>query len=154
MPSQRTRTELGTSGRGAYDRFQSPSETIVLAPGNVNVAAARRFVTGWFARAAALDPASDHVADLALVTSELVTNAFEHGDRRAVEICVSFDGATATLAVASHGPGHLAPSSDWVVAGVDSASGRGLGIVKSLVDGIHVDRHDDRLTVAVTRRLG
>ena len=152
-PQQRTRTEMRPSERGAHDRFMPPSETITLAPRNANVAAARRFVTGWFACGAALDPASDDLADLALITSELVTNAFEHGDDRPVEICVSFDGAAARLSVTSHGPEHLAPSADWAVAGVDAASGRGLGIVKSLVDDVAIDRDDDRLTVAITHRL-
>jgi anti-sigma regulatory factor (Ser/Thr protein kinase) len=152
-PPQRTRTEMRPSEPDTHDRFALPSETIMLAPRNVNVATARRFATRWFARAAALDPASDELYDLGLMTSELVTNAFEHGDDQAVEIRVSFDGVAAMVSVASHGPEQLAPASDWAVAGVDAASGRGLGIVRSLADDIHIDRSDGRLTIGVTRRL-
>jgi serine/threonine-protein kinase RsbW len=152
-PPQRTRTEMGPSAPDTHSRFALPSETIMLTPRNVNVVTARRFVTGWFARAAALDPASDELDDLALITSELVTNAFEHGDDQAVEVRVSFDGAAAMVSVASHGPERLAPASDWTVAGADAASGRGLGIVRSLADDVHIGRSDGRLTVGVTRRL-
>ena len=153
-PSQRTRDQMRPGRWGAAGEFRSPREVMSLAPSNANVAVARRFVARWFAGTAGLDPASDAIADLALVASELVTNAFEHGGEEPIDVEVSFDGATCTIAVSSDGVDGLAPSSEWAVAGTHSVTGRGLGIVKSLVDSIDVRRDGGRLTVSVTRRVG
>jgi anti-sigma regulatory factor (Ser/Thr protein kinase) len=155
-PAPRTRAAMSPPDRPddrMADRSPGPlAESVFLMPRSANVAAARRFVTDWFCRAAGLDPAGDVCADLALITSELVTNAFEHGDDEPVEVRVVFEGSMCVLSVTSHGDAALAPSGEWRIAGARSATGRGLGIVKSLVDSIDVRRDGDRLTVTVARR--
>jgi anti-sigma regulatory factor (Ser/Thr protein kinase) len=159
-PALRTRHEMrdrpddrtDRDDRSGRDVSRPPTELLRLAPESANVAVARRFVAGWFARTAGIDPAGDLCADLMLVTSELVTNAVEYGDSHLVDVSVSVDGAMCILSVTSHSARHLAPSEDWQMSGAGSATGRGLGIVRALVDSIDVRADGDRVTVIVSRR--
>lgn len=129
-------------------------EILSLATDTINVPIARRFARDV---AGASGIAGSVLADLELVTSELVTNAIEHalGDR--VEIRVRVEAprhATARtsveISVTSIGnAGGVPPAELWRVAGPDSVAGRGLGIVRALADRIEVHHHDDRVTVVV-----
>jgi anti-sigma regulatory factor (Ser/Thr protein kinase) len=130
------------------------NDVVRLAPVSSNVAVARRFVAESFARAAGLDPTSELCADLALVASELVTNAVEHGDRRLVEVSVALDGAVCVLAVTSHGAGRMPPTDDWRITEASSLTGRGLGVVRALVDSVELLAEGDRTTVVVRRHTG
>jgi anti-sigma regulatory factor (Ser/Thr protein kinase) len=73
--------------------------------------------------------------DIRLVVSELVSNAIQHGDG-AVEIEVDLSDER-WLGVAVTGgdglPEVLADPSTWTIAPAELPAGRGLGIVRSLV---------------------
>ena len=80
------------------------------------------------------------ISDYALVVSELVTNIIEHGDGGNVLIALDVAdpdwwemevvGGSATS------PSTLLHPDSWTVATADKASGRGLGIVRYLMDDI------------------
>ena len=115
-----------------------------------NVSAARRFVRkeleGRVPEAA--------VSDLMLATSELVTNAFEHGSPQPVRLTVRSDGETASITVVSGGDASRVPEVEsWTPARADRISGRGLGIVREIADDIEVTRFEDGLAITVRRRF-
>jgi anti-sigma regulatory factor (Ser/Thr protein kinase) len=114
-----------------------------------NVGAARRFV-----RAALQDVVpNDVVADLALATSELVTNAFEHGPS-AVVVTTRIDAEQASVSVRSSATDGLSRDvASWKTAPPERLSGRGLGIVSSVADDVEVQRIDDEVEVTVRRRF-
>jgi len=99
--------------------------------------AARQFVAATLRRH---DAPPKVITDFALVVSELVTNIIEHGDGSSMIISldvvdpdwweVEVVGGAATL------PTTLLQPDTWTVAGADEASGRGLGIVRHLMDDI------------------
>ena len=113
-----------------------------------NVSVARRFVSDTLD---GLVP-SAVVADLLLATSELVTNAFEHGQKRRVMVTARTTARGASVSVRSAGASGLdvdvgtwAPPPEW------AATGRGLGIIRAVSDHIDIVRHDDTLEVTIHR---
>jgi anti-sigma regulatory factor (Ser/Thr protein kinase) len=91
------------------------------------------------------------VADFALVVSELTTNIIEHGDGSSLIIFVDVsDPASWELEVV--GGQCLAESrvlrpETWAVAGADDPSGRGLGIVRHLMDEVSAESQDDQVSI-------
>lgn len=120
-----------------------------LAADLANVSAARRFVRQ---RLEGRVPA-DVSADLQLATSELVTNAIEHGATGPVVVLIAPSATRTSITVVSHG--QAADVSDdpdaWHVAEPEQIFGRGLGIVRELADDVTVAKSTDGLTVTVSR---
>lgn len=121
-----------------------------LDPGTMsNVSVARSFVRR------ALEPIvpGDVVADLQLVTSELVTNAFEHGAPQPVLVAVKATERQASVTIRSHlrRGRQVADVGEWSIAEPDRMAGRGLGIVRAVADGLEVDNDGDELTITVHR---
>jgi anti-sigma regulatory factor (Ser/Thr protein kinase) len=115
-----------------------------------NVSAARRFVRSELEGRA---PA-DAVTDLMLATSELVTNAFEHGAPQPVRLTVRSNREEASITVVSAGEGSRVPDVDeWTTAQADRISGRGLGIVREIADDIKVERSGGSVAITVHRRF-
>jgi anti-sigma regulatory factor (Ser/Thr protein kinase) len=94
------------------------------------------------------------VADLELVVAELVTNAVEHGTGSGVVVELDIDPSVVTVSVTSGGGADLGGPSDWVMPPVGSTSGRGLALVRALVDDVEWSMTDGRTTVRVVRRYG
>lgn len=96
------------------------------------------------------------IADCVLVVSELVSNVLEHGNGS--EFAVALDVtdpqwwevevSSATIDIS---PWMLDPDT-WIVAAARQISGRGLGIVRKLMDEVITDVTDGRLTVRCRRR--
>jgi anti-sigma regulatory factor (Ser/Thr protein kinase) len=123
--------------------------TVELEAHMSNVGIARRFVRSELEGRA---PESA-VSDLTLITSELVTNAFEHGSGRVV-LTVRCQDGTASVTVTSGGqPAKLPTIETWATARADRVSGRGLGIVRQIGDDIEVDRSSDGVTITVHRKF-
>ena len=115
-----------------------------------NVSAARRFVRKELEGRAP----DEAVSDLMLATSELVTNAFEHGSRQPVRLTVRSDDVEASITVVSGGdPSRVPEVQSWTTARADRVSGRGLGIVREIADDIDVMRSGDGLAITVHRRF-
>lgn len=119
-----------------------------LAADFSNVRAARRFVQEVLVATAP----EEVVTDLVLATSELVTNAVEHGAAESVHITVRVDGGDASVTVSSTGDvEQLADVTAWTIAEPEHRGGRGLGIIRELADRIALDRRGDVVEITVHR---
>jgi anti-sigma regulatory factor (Ser/Thr protein kinase) len=114
---------------------------------------ARHLVAGWL---------HDHgarpevVEDLSLAVSELVANVVQHGDTPDVWIRVDDgDAEWWTVEVSERRralPTELTDPSAWNIAGPDSRNGRGLGIVRTVVDHLDVFAGDGTVTIRCCQR--
>jgi anti-sigma regulatory factor (Ser/Thr protein kinase) len=124
--------------------------SIVLDRDMANVAVARRFIKAQLAEAVS-GPVLD---DLVLATSELVTNAFEHGGDAATTVAVRLGNEDASITVSSQtGRNVVQPKEHWTTARPEQLNGRGLGTVRQLADRVDVRQDDDRLAITIVRRL-
>lgn len=108
-----------------------------------DLAAARRLVH----TAAQSALGETRAADVELVTSELVTNALEHGAGPPVDVDVAAAATGITIAVASRSADLPVPSTE--PAPVTQLRGRGLQIVSALSDHVLVTGADGHLAVVV-----
>ena len=95
--------------------------------------------------------AARDIDDFRLVISELVANIIEHGDGSGFEVFVDEDHADrwvvgVACAVAAAGTS-LPDPAVWAVADADEASGRGLGIVRALMDDVSVETIDGEVII-------
>lgn len=93
------------------------------------------------------------IHDLALVSSEALTNAIRHGDTsaRPVRLAYSIDSGGLTISVTDHGPGFdpeavSLPDFDGYPEG-----GYGIYIIKTIMDGLRYDRSPDGNILTLTR---
>lgn len=98
-----------------------------------------------------------HVAsDAELVVSELAANAIEHGagDELTVVVDVSRRPwlSVSVTCVCDAAPA-LRAWRTWAIATPDARSGRGLGIVRRLMDDVDVEARNGRMTVRCRRRV-
>lgn len=107
-----------------------------------DLAAARRMVRSFAAPALS----AERVDDLALVASELVSNALEHGTGAPVDVRIRSAPSRIELTVASPSFGH--PEPEPRLAAVDAIRGRGLFIVAELSDDVQIDDRSE--TVSIT----
>ena len=112
-----------------------------------SVGAARRFAAAVLTAGGASDAVVD---DCRLVISEMVANVVEHGDGTGLDVCVDLDVAAHWVVTvecaASTSASALSDSARWTLADPSHVSGRGLAIVRSLVDQIAITSTDGRLT--------
>ncbi len=116
---------------------------LIAADGGAS-SAARRFVIEWMTERGA---GRRDIDDMALAASELTANVVQHGDAEQVRLrMVDSDPLCWTLEVAGgrHDlPAHLRDPSLWTISRPDRSSGRGLGIVRTVVDEVEVvDGHE------------
>jgi anti-sigma regulatory factor (Ser/Thr protein kinase) len=115
--------------------------------------AARQFIATTLRRH---DAPPKVISDYALVVSELVTNLIEHGDGSNMDICLDVAdpdgwemevvGGSATM------PSTLLEPDTWTVASAAEASGRGLGIVRFLMDDIVTNTDAGQVSIRCRRR--
>jgi anti-sigma regulatory factor (Ser/Thr protein kinase) len=118
-----------------------------IAADVAEVATARRFV-----RTVLTGLPDRLVADAQLITSELVTNAIEHGVGGPVVVAVDRCATCVGLTVESVGPApDVGDVDEWEMADVQQRTGRGLGIVRLVADTVAVKRSSDGLVI--TARL-
>lgn len=117
--------------------------------------AARSFVATTLRDAAVPAPTVD---DFKLAISELVSNIVEHGAGGGFDVCIDLTHPDdwrvgIECAAADVGPRPPDPVA-WTLAGPDELSGRGLGIVRALMDEVDVHTAAGRLTIncSVRRR--
>ncbi|MDH3891731.1 MAG: ATP-binding protein [candidate division Zixibacteria bacterium] len=99
------------------------------------------------------------VADIAISVSELVNNAILHGNKsisdKAVTVTISKGNGEVAISVADQGGG-FDPSG--VENPIDDANllkevGRGIFIVKSLMDKVDIDASDIGTTIRITKEI-
>lgn len=141
----------------------SDVDSIELAVDPASAAAARDFTRTMLSASGVPEEVT---IDLVLATSELVTNAIEHGDGEQVGVTVRVDDSgpewVATVTVSSMTDAALSDPVSWSIAPPDSASGRGLGIVRAVADTVTIERATDgspstessEVSITVSRRWG
>ncbi len=91
------------------------------------------------------------VEDFKLAISELVSNIVEHGAGRGFDVCIDLarpDLWVVGIECAATDAGPTLPDpAAWTLAGPDELSGRGLGIVRALMDDVAVHTAGGRLTI-------
>ena len=96
------------------------------------------------------------ISDYALVVSELATNIIEHGDGS--DLVIFLDVADPdwwgmeVVGGAKSGSSRLGEPASWTVAAADEPSGRGLGIVRHLMDEVLTDTTDSQVSIRCQRR--
>ena len=96
------------------------------------------------------------ISDYSLVVSELATNIIEHGDGSSWVIFVDVTDSdwweVEVVGGVSDPPARVLQPDTWSVAAADEISGRGLGIVRHLMDQITADETDGQVGIRCRRR--
>ena len=148
MSRDDARRPLLNMNASAIDRVQ---QTFDAVPKSAR--AARQFVSDTLRAHGA---ATSLVTDYALAVSELATNIIEHGDGS--NLVIFLDVADSewwgmeVVGGASTAPSHVLEPASWTVAGADELSGRGLGIVRHLMDEIDTDSTENQIRIRCRRR--
>jgi anti-sigma regulatory factor (Ser/Thr protein kinase) len=115
--------------------------------------AGRQFVTDTLREHGATDKV---IGDYALAVSELVTNIVEHGDGSNLTILLDVADPdwweVEVVGGAPNAPDHLLHPDTWAVAEANESSGRGLGIVRHLMDEIVSDTAAGQVSIRCRRR--
>jgi anti-sigma regulatory factor (Ser/Thr protein kinase) len=98
----------------------------------------------------ALEASERDRLDLVLVVSELVSNVVQLGEVDDVPVAIHRTGHGWELVVAG-GPTRPPDPDRWQVADAGAANGRGLGIVRALVDEVAIEELGDRVAIRCTR---
>jgi anti-sigma regulatory factor (Ser/Thr protein kinase) len=114
--------------------------------------AARQFVTETLRQHGASNKV---IGDYALAVSELATNVIEHGDGSGLTICIDASDPlwweVEVAGGAANADNSVLHPNTWSVAGAEQASGRGLGIVRHLMDHVVADTTDGRVSIRCRR---
>jgi anti-sigma regulatory factor (Ser/Thr protein kinase) len=95
----------------------------------------------------------DAISDLRLIASELCANAVEHVRATSIEVTISCQDPSWFVLTVTTRAAHSPPqTSTWELASPEAASGRGLGIVRSLSDRVTVETIDGEATITCWRR--
>lgn len=133
---------------------RSPMPLQVRLPAEIDaVPTARHELARWLKSA---DVGREVSEELALVVTELVTNAIEAspGPRAHVAVQARIEPASVVLQVIDEGEGFdRAPGSPPELPTDGSVRGRGLPIVSALMDVMSIHRNGGRTAVEVVRRL-
>ena len=139
---------LDDMNASALDREQRTFEAVPAS-----ARASRQFVTDTL-RTHGADP--QLVRDFVLVVSELATNIIEHGDGSRLVIYVDVEDQTwwevEVVGGSATPPAQLLEPDTWIVASADDASGRGLGIVRHLMDDISTGSNAGQVSIRCRRR--
>lgn len=127
----------------AVDREQQIFDAVPQSAG-----AARKFVGEILHQRGALPSV---IVDFKLVVSELVANAIEHGDGSALTVVVDFSDhqwwEIGVIGGSDLSEDNLKTINILNVLGPNHTSGRGLGIVRSLVNDVITDVSDGRVRI-------
>ena len=118
-----------------------------LAPTSTGLGSLRRELRSWLGHWFATEQT---VHDVLLAVSEAVSNAVEHGARgdadRPIVVIATMSLGEVQITVRDHGV--------WREPVVSTERGRGLAIMRALMDDVVVERHDDGTVVRLARSIG
>jgi len=96
------------------------------------------------------------IRDFQLVVSELVANVIEHGDGSRLTVSCDFTDPqwwdVGVVGGSNINTSKMKQPSGWTVAGNEHISGRGLGIVRQLMDDVITDISEGLVSVRCRRR--
>ena len=119
---------------------------LTLAADPSELASMRALLRRWLARA---EGTEDDVAEILAATGEAAANAIEHGSHAKGgqwELTGLLDGREVDITVRDHG--------SWREVGSRTTGGRGLGLMRALMDSVEVARGPDGTVVRMRRRIG
>jgi anti-sigma regulatory factor (Ser/Thr protein kinase) len=117
----------------------------VFAATTESIRAARRFVREG-GEAITID--AQTLADIELATSELVSNAIEHGTGDEYQVVIATTGGRFIVEVTSgHSGTILSSPAEWTTSRPEMLSGRGLGLVIALSANAWVRHVDDNVII-------
>ena len=90
---------------------------------------------------------------LGLIVAELVANAVEHGRGRWVDVELSIDDSAIEIAVSNQGAADLGDPAGWTTPPAHARAGRGLPLVRALVDDVKWAASQGRLSVRARRSV-
>jgi serine/threonine-protein kinase RsbW len=126
-------------------------ELLLLPSRTSSLAAARRFVDGWAARAGFSDPAREEIS---LAVTEAVSNAIRHGSPAGeadhVDLRVQLEGSRLVITVRDHGPSFRPPPPTLPDPSLFAEHGRGLFLMDQLMDDVQFSG-DGGTVVRMTR---
>jgi anti-sigma regulatory factor (Ser/Thr protein kinase) len=133
----------GGSGPALRLRFRASVDSVPHA---------RHRLSDWLSE---LDMPQSTIDDMALAITELVTNAVEASPTASAPVLVhaTYSDHDLCIEVIDEGVGFHLEDTNSTRPGPRSIRGRGLPIVRALVDGVEVDRSDGRTRVVATCRL-
>jgi serine phosphatase RsbU (regulator of sigma subunit)/anti-sigma regulatory factor (Ser/Thr protein kinase) len=132
-----------------------PTRELVLPNEPVRVAEARAFVAGFLADLRAPVETS---AEILLAVGEAAANAYRHGrkeeGRNEIRVHCALEGPTVSVTVADDGPG-FDPAAAEAASLPDrfSAGGRGLFLMRKLMDDVEIDISGSGTKVTMSRRV-
>ncbi|HJR45261.1 MAG TPA: SpoIIE family protein phosphatase [Actinomycetota bacterium] len=136
--------------------LQEPSRELVLPNEPMRVPEMRSFVAAFLADIRA---PIDVSSEILLAAGEAAANAYRHGrraeGRSEVRLQCNFDGSEVSITVADDGPG-FDPTrlQDADLPDRFAAGGRGLYLMRELMDDVRVDTSSGGTSVTMTRVLG
>jgi len=93
------------------------------------------------------------VGDVVLIVAELVANAVEHGRGRWVDVELSIDDSAIEIVVSNQGAVDLGDPAGWTMPPAHARAGRGLPLVRALVDDVKWAASQGRLSVRARRSV-
>ena len=136
--------------------LEEPTRELVLPNEPMRVPEVRRFVAAFLADLRAPVEVS---SEILLAVGEVAANAYRHGrrgeGRSEVRVRCSFDHSTVTITVADDGPGFdpaLMEAAD--LPDRFASGGRGLYLIRELMDEVHVQTSPEGTTLTLRRELG
>jgi anti-sigma regulatory factor (Ser/Thr protein kinase) len=122
---------------------------IELTAEDVSIPDARRFVADGL-DAAGVDGVV--AADLLIVVSELVSNAVMHGAGGPMQLVVRDVAGRIEITVVSPGGADVGPVHTWTMPPPGAVGGRGLALVRALVDQVEACGDGSSFAVTASRR--
>lgn len=118
--------------------------TLTLPASSDELASMRALLRRWLRQT---DGSEEEVAEILTAAGEAAANAIEHGSNgEPFEVAGTLDGPEVCIRVTDYG--------GWREKSPDRGGGRGLVLMRELMDRVEVDRAEGGTTVRMTRRLG
>jgi serine/threonine-protein kinase RsbW len=100
------------------------------------------------------------IADVAISVSELVNNAINHGNKssevKCVRVTIKRNGKEISITILDEGEGFNPDEIDDPLADENllKEAGRGIFIVKSLMDGVRINQQNGGTSITITKSIG
>lgn len=132
-----------------------PVRELVLPNEPSRISEVRHFVAAFLADLRAPVELSSEVQ---LAVGEAVANACRYGrppsGRSELRVRCALDGRNIEIVVADDGPGYVPPPGSYELPDTFASGGRGLFLMKAMMDDVKVEASDDGTVVTLVKRLG
>lgn len=131
-----------------------PVRELVLPNEPSRISEVRQFVAGFLAD---LRVSVDVSSEVQLAVGEAVANACRHGrspsGRSELRVRCALDGRRVEVTVADDGPGYVPPADSYELPDRFASGGRGLFLMKAMMDEVDVEASDDGTVVTLVKTV-